>query len=142
MVFDWGVIVIAFLTQQEFEDLGFDKVEDFAKVEKRAGHAVNLYCRNRYDHKDFKKELAFIQKAVKRAVAYQIAYLDESGVMTAEDKQSFAGISLGRTSISYTVGHGQGSQQKTLADRFNLCLDAENELLAVGLGYAGISYDR
>ncbi|HEP1531945.1 hypothetical protein AB7851_08665 [Streptococcus pyogenes] len=136
------VVIIAFLTQKEFEDLGFDEVEDFEKMEKRASHAVNLYCRNRYDYKPFEKELIFIQKAVKRAVAYQIAYLSDSGVMTAEDKQSFAGISLGRTSISYTVGHGQGSQQKTLADRFNLCLDAENELLAVGLGYTGISYDR
>lgn len=136
------VVIIAFLTQKEFEDLGFDTVDKFDNLEKRAGHAVNLYCRNRYDYKPFEKELIFIQKAVKRAVAYQIAYLSDSGVMTAEDKQSFAGISLGRTSISYTVGHGQGSQQKTLADRFNLCLDAENELLAAGLGYTGISYDR
>ncbi len=136
------MVIIAFLTQKEFEDLGFDIVEEFEKLEKRAGHAVNLYCRNLYDYRPFEKEMLFIKKAVKRAVAYQIAYLSDSGVMTAEDKQSFAGISLGRTSISYTVGHGQGSQQKTLADRFNLCLDAENELLAVGLGYTGISYDR
>ncbi|KPJ22130.1 head-tail connector protein [Streptococcus phocae] len=136
------VITIAFLTQKEFEELGFDEVEDFIKLEKRAGHAINLYCRNRYDYREFEKEITLIQKAVKRAVAYQVAYLDSSGVMTADDKQSFAGVSLGRTSISYTVGHGQGSQQKTLADRFNLCLDAENELLAVGLGYVGISYDR
>ncbi len=49
------VVIIAFLTQKEFEDLGFDEVEDFEKMEKRASHAVNLYCRNRYDYKDLKK---------------------------------------------------------------------------------------
>ncbi len=50
------VVIIAFLTQKEFEDLGFDDVEDFEKMEKRASHAVNLYCRNRYDYKDLKKK--------------------------------------------------------------------------------------
>ncbi|HEQ0585211.1 TPA: hypothetical protein VD119_001886, partial [Streptococcus pyogenes] len=79
------VVNITFLTQKEFVDLGFDEVEDFEKMEKRAGHIINLYCRNRYDYKDFKNEIALVQKAVKRAIAYQVAYLNDSGVMTAED---------------------------------------------------------
>ena len=88
--------------------------------------------------KDFEKELEYRKKAVKLATAFQIAYLDSSGIMTADEKQSVSSVSLGRTSISYK----STSKASTEGSRYNLSLDALNALKGAGYGYRGVCYDR
>ena len=82
------------------------------------------------------------KKAVKLATAYQIAYLDSSGVMTAEDKQSIASMSVGRTSVSYRTGSQNGSGSLSVAERYNLSKDTENWLRMAGFGFMRVDYDR
>ncbi len=132
------MVVIVYLTKDEFLDLGFDEVEDFDKLEKRAEIAINLFLNGFYDFVDFEKEIEHRKKAVKLATAFQVAYLDVSGIMTADDKQSLSSVSLGRTSVSY-----QNSAHSDLESaRYNLSLDALNALRSAGFGYKGVSYDR
>lgn len=132
------VVKIAYLTETEFEKLGFDEVENFEKLRARAELAINMFIRNLYDFVDFEKELEYRKKAVKLATAFQIAYLDSSGIMTADEKQSVSSVSLGRTSISYK----NTSKASTEGSRYNLSLDALNALKGAGYGYRGVCYDR
>lgn len=132
------VVKIAYLTENEFEKLGFDEVENFEKLRARAELAINMFIKNLYDFVDFEKELEYRKKAVKLATAFQIAYLDSSGIMTADEKQSVSSVSLGRTSISYK----STSKASTEGSRYNLSLDALNALKGAGYGYKGVCYDR
>ena len=132
------VVKIAYLTENEFEKLGFDEVESFEKLRARSELAINMFIRNLYDFVDFEKELEYRKKAVKLATAFQIAYLDSSGIMTADEKQSVSSVSLGRTSISYK----STSKASTEGGRYNLSLDALNALKGAGYGYKGVCYDR
>ena len=132
------VVKIAYLTENEFEKLGFDEVENFENLRARAELAINMFIRNLYDFVDFEKELEYRKKTVKLATAFQIAYLDSSGIMTADEKQSVSSVSLGRTSISYK----STSKASTEGSRYNLSLDALNALKGAGYGYRGVCYDR
>ena len=132
------VITIAYLTQDEFNELGFDEVDDFEKLLTRAEVAINLFLNNLYDFVDFETEIKFRKKAVKLATAYQVAYLDASGIATADDRLSASTVILGRTHISYQGG----SKQAFESSRYNLSLDALNVLKAAGFGYRGVGYDR
>ena len=130
---------MAYLTQDEFTELGFVS-ENFDENLKRAELAINLFIRHFYDFHDFDKDHKTRKKAVKLATAYQIAYLDSTGILTAEEKQSIASVKLGRTEVSY------GSQERTeaseIASGYNLSIDAFNALKSVGFLYRGVSYGR
>ena len=129
---------MTYLTKDEFVGMGFDEVTDFAKLANRAEIAINLYTQGIYQrYIDFEKEADYRKQAVKLAMAFQIAYLDVSGIMTADDKQTMASVSIGRTSISYG-----NSQSGSAGQRFNLSLDAENVLRQAGFSLiVAIDYD-
>lgn len=130
---------MTYLTEDEFVKLGFDEVADFDKLAKQAEVAINLYTQGIYQrHIDFDKEADYRKQAVKLAMAFQIAYLDVSGIMTADDKQAMTSVSIGRTSISY-----RKSQNGSAGQRFNLSLDAENILKQAGFSLVtAVDYDR
>jgi len=130
---------MAYLTETEFTQLGFDDVENFDKLAKRAEIAINLYIQDIYQrYIKFEEDFDYRQQAVKLAMAFQIAYLDVSGIMTADDKKTMQSVSIGRTSINYgsSVGGSDGQQ-------YNLSLDAENVLKQAGFSLVmGVDYDR
>lgn len=129
---------MTYLTETEFLKLGFDDVEDFETLSARAKLIVDLYIKNFYDFTDFDTDFEPRRQAVKKAVAYQIAYLDSSGVMTAEDKSSLESVTVGRTHVSYQ----NGSKSSNGGQRYNLSLDALNWLTLAGFGYKAVGYDR
>ena len=130
---------MTYLTQDEFTKLGFDEVTDFEKLANRAKIAIDLYTNGFYQKGiDFEKEIAYRKNAVKLAMAFQIAYLDSSGIMSADDKQLANSVSIGRTSISYST-----SQSTSAGQQFNLSMDAENVLRQAGFSLVvGVVYDR
>nr|DAE80592.1 MAG TPA: Putative Head Tail Connector Protein [Caudoviricetes sp.] len=130
---------MTYLTQEEYSKLGFDEVSNYEKLAERAKIAIDLYTNGFYQKGiDFDKEVEYRKNAVKLAMAFQIAYLDASGILTADDKQLTGSVSIGRTSISYqNRGNGSSGQQ------FNLSLDAENVLKQAGFSLiVGVDYDR
>lgn len=129
---------MTYLTETEFLKLGFEDVEDFEKLSARAKLAVDLYIKNFYDFTDFDTDFEPRRQAVKKAVAYQVAYLDSSGVMTAEDKTSLASMTVGRTHVSYQ----NGSKSSNGGQKYNLSLDALNWLTLAGFGCKAVGYDR
>lgn len=130
---------MAYLTHEEFLELGFES-ENFDEHLKRAELAIDLFIRHFYDFHDFDKDHKTRKKAVKLATAYQIAYLDSTGILTAEDKQSIASVKLGRTEVSYGSQGRTGSSE--IASGYNLSIDAFNALKSVGFLYRGVSYGR
>lgn len=129
---------MTYLTETEFLKLGFEDVEDFETLSARACLIVDAYIKNFYDFTDFDTDFEPRKKAVKKAVAYQIAYLDSSGIMTAEDKSSLASVTVGRTHVSYQ----NGSKSSNGGQRYNLSLDALNWLTLAGFGCKAVGYDR
>lgn len=129
---------MTYLTETEFLKLGFEDVEDFETLSARASLIIDAYIKNFYDFTDFDTDFEPRKKAVKKAVAYQIAYLDSSGIMTAEDKSSLASVTVGRTHVSYQ----NGSKSSNGGQRYNLSLDALNWLTLAGFGYKAVGYDR
>lgn len=132
------MVTIAYLTQDEFKDFGFDEVENFDKLLQRAEIAINLFLNNFYSFVDFEKEIEHRKQAVKLATAFQVAYLDASGITTADDKQSVSTVVLGRTHITYKNSPNQSLESA----RYNLSLDALNTLKSAGFGFRGVGYDR
>lgn len=129
---------MTYLTETEFLKLGFEDVEDFEKLSARASLIVDAYIKNFYDFTDFATDFEPRKQAVKKAVAYQIAYLDSSGIMTAEDKSSLTSMTVGRTHVSYQ----NGSKSSNGGQKYNLSLDALNWLILAGFGYKAVGYDR
>lgn len=129
---------MTYLTETEFLKLGFEDVEDFETLAARARLIVDLYIKNFYDFTDFETDFEPRKQAVKKAVAYQIAYLDSSGIMTAEDKSSLASMTVGRTHVSYQ----NGSKSSNGGQKYNLSLDALNWLTLAGFGCKAVGYDR
>lgn len=126
-----------YITKDEFAALGFDEVTDFDKLANRAKIVIDLYTNGFYSHTDFETDVIHRKNAVKLAMAFQITYLDVSGIMTADDKQALSSVAIGRTSISYANSKGNAGQ------RFNLSLDAENVLRQAGFSLiVGVDYDR
>lgn len=129
---------MTYLTETEFLKLGFEDVEDFETLAARARLIIDLYIKNFYDFTDFETDFEPRRQAVKKAVAYQISYLDSSGIMTAEDKSSLASMTVGRTHVSYQ----NGSKSSNGGQRYNLSIDALNWLTLAGFGYKAVGYDR
>ena len=129
-----------YITLEDYKELGFAEVDDFSDLRQRAEMAVDLYTNNFYQCHNLEDDFPPRKKAVKLAIANQIRYLNETGILTAEDKHSLGSLSIGRTTINYD---GSGSSPaKVEASTYNLALDTINLLKSVGFGYRGVYYDR
>ena len=131
---------MAYLTHEEYRELGFESTCEFDELLKRAELAIDLFIRHFYEFHDFDKDHKIRKKAVKLATAYQIQYLDRTGILTAEDKQTISSTTLGRTSVSYSSNNG--SRAYETASGYNLSLDAFNALKSAGFLYSGVDYGR
>ena len=131
---------MAYLTHEEYRELGFESTCEFDELLKRAELAINLFIRHFYEFHDFDKDHKIRKKAVKLATAYQIQYLDSTGILTAEDKQTIASTTLGRTTVSYSSNNS--SRASETASGYNLSLDAFNTLKSAGFLYSGVDYGR
>lgn len=126
-----------FLSEEEFlDEFGFDEVEDFEALYKRAEQAIYAYTNGFYDGISFDGDYDVRKRLIKQALASQIAYLNESGILSAENRQHYSTVRIGRTTVS--AGGGGFSP----SNRLNLSIDAEEALKRAGFGYRGVTYDR
>lgn len=128
---------MSYLTSNEYEQLGFDEIDNFEQLEERARSVIDLYTDYFYSNIEFESDIPIRKNAVKQAIAYQINYMDSSGITTAEDKASLNSLSIGRTTINYS-----NTQTNAIKDSLNLSQDALNLLNSVGFGYKKAVYDR
>ena len=128
---------MTYLTSNEYERLGFDEIDNFEQLEERASSVIDLYTDYFYSNVEFESDNPIRKNAVKQAIAYQINYMDSSGITTAEDKASLNSLSIGRTTINYS-----NNTTNAIKDNFNLSQDTINLLNSVGFGYKKAIYDR
>lgn len=128
---------MTYLTSNEYERLGFDEIDNFEQLEERASSVIDLYTDYFYSNVEFESDNPIRKNAVKQAIAYQINYMDSSGITTAEDKASLNSLSIGRTTINYS-----NNTTNAIKDNFNLSQDTLNLLNSVGFGYKKAIYDR
>ena len=129
-----------YITLEEYKELGFADVENFSDLRQRAELSIDLYTNYFYQNNNLEDDFPTRKKAVKLAIANQIRYLNETGILTAEDKYSLGSLSIGRTTVNY--GGSGNSPAKFEASKYNLALDTMNLLKSVGFGYRGVCYDR
>ena len=127
-----------YLTLEEFKELGFAEIKDFSDLRQRAEMAIDLYTNYFYQNNNLEDDIPPRKKAVKLAIANQIRYLNESGILSAEDKVTFDSVSIGRTTFNYRNENNANQE----ASKLNLSLDTMNLLKSVGFGYRGVCYDR
>lgn len=127
-----------YLTLEEFKELGFAEINDFSDLRQKAEMAVGLFTNYFYQNNNLEDDIPPRKKAVKLAIANQIRYLNESGILTAEDKITLNSVSIGRTTINYSDKNNTNHE----SSRYNLSLDTLNLLKSVGFGYRGVCYDR
>lgn len=128
---------MSYLTSNEYERLGFDEIDNFEQLAERASSIIDLYTDYFYSNVEFESDNPIRKNAVKQAIAYQINYMDTSGITTAEDKASLNSLSIGRTTINYS-----NNTANAIKDNFNLSQDTINLLNSVGFGYKKAIYDR
>lgn len=131
---------MSYLTLEEYKELGFAEIEEFSELKVKAEMAVDLYTNYFYQNNNLEDDFPPRKKAVKLAIANQIRYLNETGILTAEEKHSLGSLSIGRTTVNY--GSIGSSPAKMEASKYNLALDTMNLLKSVGFGYRGVCYDR
>ena len=131
---------MSYLTLEEYKELGFAEIEEFSELKLKAEMAVDLYTNYFYQNNNLEDDFPPRKKAVKLAIANQIRYLNETGILTAEDKHSLGSLSIGRTTGNY--GSSGSSPAKIEASKYNLALDTMNLLKSAGFGYRGVYYDR
>ena len=131
---------MSYLTLEEYKELGFAEIEEFSELKVKAEMAVDLYTNYFYQNNNLEDDFPPRKKAVKLAIANQIRYLNETGILTAEDKHSLGSLSIGRTTVNY--GGSGTNPAKIEASKYNLALDTMNLLKSVGFGYRGVCYDR
>ncbi|AWZ43136.1 hypothetical protein ABRQ21_09700 [Latilactobacillus sakei] len=133
------------LTYDEFTKMGFKL--DFIKFEELLPFAeiqLNIKVRRYYEFHDLESDLEFRKKAYKRAIAFQIIYMDKQGVSTADDvanKPTAVSQSIGSTSVSKSFGSNSSSGGSNNAETSAVSLEALNQLSGTGLLSRGIYYD-
>lgn len=133
------------LTYDEFTKMGFKF--DFIKFKELlpfAENQLNIKVRRYYELHDLETDLEFRKNAYKRAIAFQIIYMDKQGVSTADDvanKPTSVSQSIGSTSVSKSFGSNGSSSGSNNAETSAISLEALNQLSGTGLLSRGICYD-
>lgn len=133
------------LTYDEFKKMGFKLDETkFNELVPLAEIHLNIKVRRYYEFHDLESDLEFRKKAYKRAIAFQILYMDKQGVSTADDvanKPTSVSQSIGGTSVSKSFRSNSPSNGSNNAETSAISLEALNQLSGTGLLSRGIYYD-
>ena len=133
------------LTYDEFMKMGFELDETkFNELFPFAEIQLNIKVRRYYEFHDLESDLEFRKKAYKRAIAFQILYMNKQGVLTADDvanKPASVSQSIGGTSVSKSFMSNSSSGGSNNAETGAVSLEALNQLSGTGLLSRGIYYD-
>lgn len=133
------------LTYDEFMKMGFELDETkFNELLPFAEIQLNIKVRRYYEFHDLESDLDFRKNAYKRAIAFQILYMDKQGVSTADDvanKPASVSQSIGGTSVSKSFGSNSSSGGSSNTGTSAISLEALNQLSGTGLLSRGIYYD-
>lgn len=126
------------LTYVEYESISLNPIDAsaFQKMNQLATEIINTNTRNFYIGNNFELDHPWRKEAVKRAISYQIDFLDKTGITTLEEMQSSPqSFSAGRTSITNSNSQSRETKRETL-----LSADARSVLSGTGLLYRGVGY--
>lgn len=133
------------LTYDEFKKMGFKLDETkFNELFPFAEIQLNIKVRRYYEFHDLESDLEFRKKAYKRAIAFQIIYMDKQGVSTTDDvanKPTSVSQSIGGTSVSKSFGSNSSIGGSNSTETSAVSLEALNQLSGTGLLSRGIYYD-
>lgn len=135
------------LTYDEFKKMGFKLDETkFNELLPFAEIQLNIKVRRYYEFHDLETDWEFRKKAYKRAIAFQILYMNKQGVLTADDvanKPTSVSQSIGATSVSksFRSNSSRNINISNNAETSAISLEALNQLSCTGLLSRGIYYD-
>jgi len=127
---------MAYLTLDEYTNFGFDSLDDavFDKFLARASMEVDRLTNQFYHYHDLETDKTFRQTPFKQALAYQIEFMNQNGIMSAADVANRpTSTSVGDTSVNLGNGLSLTGSSGTF-----LSQDAFNLLKSTGLLYQGV----
>lgn len=131
---------MAYLTYQEYIDLGFPEIEEseFYKLLPRASDAIDSVTRSFYKFNDIEQDVPFRREQFKKAIAAQIQYFHDMGGTSSHELETAETVTIGRTTVSSTRG---SSTDKTKKNSI-ISVDALMYLRDAGFLYSGVGVKR
>src|SRR5690606_18301046 len=131
---------MAYLTYQEYIDLGFPEIEEseFNKLLPRASDVIDSVTRSFYKFNDMDSDVPFRREQFKKAVAAQIQYFYDIGGTSSHELEVAETVTIGRTTVSSTRSSSSNETKKssTISD------DALMYLRDAGFLYSGVGVKR
>src|SRR5690606_767207 len=95
---------MAYLTYQEYIDLGFLEIEEseFNKLLPKASDVIDSVTRSFYRFNDMEQDVPFRREQFKKAVAAQIQYFYDMGGTSSHELETAGTVTIGRTTVSST----------------------------------------
>ncbi len=128
---------MAYLTYEEYENLGFTEVEEseFDKLIRKASDVVDGVTRYFYAHNNIDDDVKFRREQFKKAVAAQVEYFHEIGATTSYGLNEPTTVQIGRTSMS---SGSRGSQSAQAPKNDIVSSEVYMYLAPTGLLYRGV----
>lgn len=125
-----------YITQQEYESLGFGKApQSFDEYLRVASNVIDYHTRYFYLSNDLTEDNTQRAKLFKKAVASQVKHFDELGTASQVELESQPSqITIGRTSISTRSNSNTNNTMNTV----KLSDEAYRYLAHTGLLYRGL----
>lgn len=130
---------MAYITFQEFKELtGNSELEEteFNSLLYRASDFMNVQTRAFYQHNDLESDVSqFRRDRFKKAIAYQIEYMHDTGAKSSYDINTPQSWSIGRTSVTEASRYNSTGQNEAPSI---ISEDAISMLSGTGLLYRGV----
>lgn len=131
---------MAYLTYQEYIDLGFTEIEEseFYKLLPKASDAIDSVTRSFYRFNDMEQDVPFRREQFKKAIAAQVQYFHDMGGTSSHELEIAETVTIGRTTVSSARRNSSDETKKNSI----ISIDALMYLRDTGLLYAGIGVRR
>ncbi|MEG0286016.1 MAG: hypothetical protein RR494_08120 [Vagococcus sp.] len=129
---------MAYLTFEEYEDLGYEKItsEEFDSLIAKASDFMDIQTRDFYQKTKLEDDIPIRQNKFKKAVALQIEYMYQSDSTSTHEANTPQTWSIGRTSVSEASRYSNTGKNETPSI---ISEDAIAMLSRTGLLYRGLS---
>lgn len=131
---------MAYLTYQEYIDLGFPEIGEskFDKLLPKASDIIDSVTRSFYKFNDIEQDVPFRREQFKKAVAAQIQYFHDMGGTSSHELETAETVTIGRTTVSSTRGSSSDETKKNSI----ISVDALMYLRDAGFLYSGVGVKR
>ena len=106
---------MAYLTYQEYIDLGFPEIgeSEFHELLPKASDVIDSVTRSFYRFNDMEQDVPFRREQFKKAIAAQVQYFHDMGGTSSHELEIAETVTIGRTTVSSTRSNSSNETKKS-----------------------------